>query len=37
MMDRMHDLPVAGQYQMLSRTRSTAYYRMQEFSETSLY
>jgi hypothetical protein len=37
MMDRMHDLPVARQYQMLSLASSTAYYRAQESSEAGLY
>lgn len=36
MIDRMRDLPVARQYQMLSLARSTAYYRTQEVSEADL-
>jgi putative transposase len=32
----MHDLPVARQCQMLSLARSTAYYRAQEVSESSM-
>jgi hypothetical protein len=36
MMDRMHDLPVARQYPILSLASSTAYYRAQEFSEADL-
>ena len=36
MIDRTHDLPVARQCQILSLSRSTAYYRPQEVSEADL-
>jgi len=36
MIDRTHDLPVSRQCQILSLTRSTAYYRPQETSEAEL-
>ena len=36
MIDRMHDLPVARQYPILSLASSAAYYRTQEFSEADL-
>jgi putative transposase len=36
MIDRTHDLPVAGQCQILSLARSTAYYQPQEVSEADL-
>ena len=36
MIDRSHELPVSRQCQLLALSRSTAYYRPQEFSEADL-
>jgi len=36
MMGRMHDLPVARQYPILSLASSTDYYQAQKFSEADL-